>query len=65
VTLPPGDVAAPLYEAIGPDAFTEVAHWLQDIAADHGLELDDGKVISPSVAWLAEAVTFYTPEDYP
>lgn len=60
MSLPPGDVAKPLYDAIGSDAFVRVAHWLQDVAADHGLEAD-GKVISPSVSWLADAVTFYDP----
>lgn len=65
MTVPPGHVAKPLYDALGPDGYTEVAHWLQDVAADHGLERSDGVVISPSVSWLADAVTFYNPEDYP
>ena len=51
-------VAAPLMEAIGPDAFAEVASWLRYVASEHALEYD-GKILSPSVAWLAEAVTFF------
>lgn len=66
MTAPPGHVAAPLYRQIGPEAFEAVSTWLNDIAADHGLEIHPGgRVISPSVAWLAEAVAFYNPDVAP
>jgi hypothetical protein len=62
MTLPPGDVAAPLYTAVGPDAFAKVSEWLNDVAAEHSLEVyPTGQIAAPSVAWLAEAVAFYDP----
>lgn len=61
--LPPGHVAMPLYDAIGPEAFAVVADWLRAVASEHALETHpDGRVLSPSVTWLAEAVSFYDPE---
>lgn len=66
MTLPPGDVAAPLYDTIGPDAFAAVSSWLNDVAAEHALEIHPtGRIAAPSVAWLAEAVAFYNPEPGP
>lgn len=53
-----GHVAKPLMDAVGPDMYAKVAEWLRDVAAEHAVEAD-GKVIGPSVSWLAEAVTFY------
>lgn len=66
MSLPPDDIAKPLYDSIGPKAFNVVVHWLQDVAADCALETyPEGKVISPSVSWLADAVTFYDPDSDP
>lgn len=47
-----------LVAAVGEDVAVSVALWLSDVLDDHSLEVD-GKVISPSVAWLAEAVTHF------
>lgn len=53
-----GHVTQPLGDALDPQSFAVVAAWLRDVASEHALEVDD-RVLSPSVAWLAEAVTFY------
>jgi hypothetical protein len=58
-------VAAPLANTIGPENLNHVAAWLRDVASEHALETTDGKVHSPSVAWLAEAVTYYEPQATP
>lgn len=55
-----GAVAARLYELLGEPRFSQIGEFLRDVANEHALDVD-GKVISPSVAWLAEAVTFYEP----
>jgi hypothetical protein len=63
MTLGPGHVAGALYDQLGPDAYAVVSTWLNDVAADFGLETHpDGRVISPSVVWPAEAVALYNPE---
>ncbi len=57
-----GHVAAKLYERLGPEHFGIVAEWLRDVASEHALEtLHPNKIHSPSVSWLAEAVTYYDP----
>ena len=59
-----GHVAAPLYDKLGPEHFRVVADWLRDVASDFALETENpNKIHPPSVAWLAEAVTFYEPSD--
>ena len=52
-------VADPLRSRLSSGSYSIVAQWLRDVAAYHAFEDDDGNVIGPSVAWLAEAVTFH------
>ena len=54
-------VAADLYKTLGPDGFDAVGRWLRDVANEHALGVGDN-VHGPSVAWLAEAVTFFDPK---
>ena len=54
-------VAAPLARMLQPHQYDAVAKWLRDVASEHALDTG-AKVLSPSVSWLAEAVTFY---EYP
>lgn len=62
------EFAAPLYEAIGPEAFALVAEWHRDVASVSAVGVEENgetRVISSSVAWLAECVSFYEPEGDP
>lgn len=64
MTIPPGPIAKPLYDAIGADAYAKVAAWLADVAEDSALEIVDPEPrrVSASVDWLAETVADYHPE---
>ena len=53
-------VAAPLFEAVGSEAYAKVAEWLRDVAAEGALGWGS-EVHAPSVSWLAETVTMFDP----
>jgi hypothetical protein len=57
--IPPGPIAKPLHDALDAESYRIVCEYLCDVAADCALETDDERVIAPSVAWLAETLTFY------
>lgn len=47
-----------LVEAVGEDAAVSVRLWLSDIVDKHTLSAD-GRTISPSCAWLLDAISPY------
>lgn len=48
--------AEKLVEAVGQDAAVSVLLWLDDLYDEHALEVEDGRLISPSVEWLKESL---------